>query len=275
MMPLLATFAGVTGLSIGSFLNVVIYRVPRALSVVNPSSACPGCGSRIRGRDNVPVVSWLALGRRCRGCRMPISARYPAIEVLTGVAFVLVALFIAPRIAEAQGGAAIAGAVLELLAFLVLAAVSVALSAIDLELHRLPNRILAFAAVAGIVLLVPALLLMGRPELLVSAAVGAVASFAFYLLLALISPRGMGMGDVKLAGVIGLYLGALGWAQLAVGVMAAFAVGAIAGAIVLIARRSLADRRVPFGPWMFAGAWIGIVGGEPIAAGYLAAVGLG
>ncbi len=275
MMPLLATFAGVTGLSIGSFLNVVIYRVPRALSVVNPPSACPGCGMHIRGRDNVPVVSWLALGRRCRECRMPISARYPLIEVLTGIAFVLVALFFAPAIARAQGAAEIVGAVLELLAFLVLVAVTVALSAIDFELRRLPNRILAFAFVAGVVLLVPAVLLAGRPDLLVSAAVGAVGSLAFYLLLALISPRGMGMGDVKLAGVLGLYLGALGWAQLAVGVIAAFAVGAIAGAIVLIARRSLADRRVPFGPWMFAGAWIGIVGGEAIAAGYLAAVGLG
>lgn len=275
MTPLLAAFAGVTGVSIGSFLNVVIYRVPRALSVVHPPSACPGCGMHIRGRDNVPVLSWLALGRRCRECRMPISARYPLVEVLTGIAFVLVALFFAPAIASARGGAAATGAVLQLLAFLVLAGVSVALSAIDFELRRLPNRILLFTGAAGAALLVPAALLSGRPESLVSALIGAVGSFAFYLLLALISPRGMGMGDVKLAGVLGLYLGALGWAQLAVGVMAAFAVGAIAGAIVLIARRSLADRRVPFGPWMFIGAWIGIVGGEAIASGYLAAVGLG
>jgi leader peptidase (prepilin peptidase)/N-methyltransferase len=171
--------------------------------------------------------------------------------------------------------AATVGAVLELLAFVMLAGVTIALSAIDFELHRLPNRILAVTFVAGVVLLVPALLLGGRPELLVSSLVGCVASFAFYLLLALISPRGMGMGDVKLAGVLGLYLGALGWAQLVVGVVAAFAVGAIAGAIVLIIRRSLKDRRVPFGPWMFAGAWIGIAGGESIASGYLAAVGLG
>jgi len=229
----------------------------------------------IGARDNVPVLSWLALGRRCRECRMPISARYPLVEVFTGVAFVLVALFFAPAIAEARGAAAVVGATLELFAFLVLAGATVSLSAIDFELRRLPNRILAFVVIAGVVLRVPALLLGGHAELLISALVGALGSFAFYLALALISPRGMGMGDVKLAGVLGLYLGALGWAQLAVGVMAAFAVGAIAGAIVLIIRRSVADRRVPFGPWMFAGAWIGIAGGEAIAAGYLAAVGLG
>lgn len=275
MTPLLAAFAGVTGVSIGSFLNVVIYRVPRALSVSHPPSACPGCGMQIRARDNVPVLSWLALGRRCRECRMPISVRYPLVEVLTGVAFVLVALFFAPAIAEAQGAAAVVGAVLELLAFLVLTGAGLALSAIDFELRRLPNRILLFTLLAGIALLVPSMLLAGRPELLVSSLVGSVGSFAFYLALALISPRGMGMGDVKLAGVLGLYLGALGWAQLVVGVTSAFAIGAIAGVVVLIARRSLKDRRVPFGPWMFAGAWIGIVGGDAIATGYLAAVGLG
>jgi len=272
-MPVVAALVGITGLSVGSFLNVVIYRVPRALSVARPPSACPGCGIRIRGRDNIPVLSWLALGRRCRECRMPIAARYPIVEMLTGIAFVLITVYFAPEIATTHGPATF-GAVLQLAAFLVLAAAGIALSAIDFELRRLPNRILAFTGGVGALLLVPATLLAGRPEHVVSAVLGAAGSFAFYLVLALASPRGMGMGDVKLAGVLGLYLGALGWAQLAVGVMAAFAVGAVAGAIVLIARRSRADRRVPFGPWMFAGAWIGIVGGEAIANGYLAAVGL-
>jgi leader peptidase (prepilin peptidase)/N-methyltransferase len=162
-----------------------------------------------------------------------------------------------------------------LIAFLVLAAVSITLSAIDLELRRLPNPIVLTGFVAGVLLLVPAILLRGEPGHLVSAAVGAAASFVFYLLLALVGRGGMGMGDVKLAGVLGLYLGALGWAQLAVGVAAAFAVGAIAGAIVLIMRRSVKDRSLPFGPWMFVGAWIGITGGESIAVGYLRLFGLG
>ncbi|MFT4029924.1 MAG: prepilin peptidase [Protaetiibacter sp.] len=275
MMPLLATVVGVTGLSIGSFLNVVVYRVPRGFSIVRPASACPGCGSEIRARDNVPVLSWLLLGRRCRVCRIPISARYPMVEVLTALAFVLVALLFAPAIVRADGAAATTGAALQLVAYLVLAAVSIALSAIDLELRRLPNPIVLTAFVAGVLLLVPAALLSGQPQLLVSAGVGAAASFIFYLLLALIGPGGMGMGDVKLAGVLGLYLGALGWAPLLVGVGAAFVVGAVAGAVVLVMRRSMRDRSLPFGPWMFLGAWIGIIGGESIASGYLRFVGLG
>jgi len=275
MTAVLATFAAVAGLSIGSFLNVVVYRVPNGLSIVRPASACPGCGSAIRARDNVPVLSWLLLGRRCRDCRTAISARYPLVELLTGVAFVAVAVLFAPAIAQADGAPQVVAASLQLVAFMVLAGISIALSAIDLETRRLPNPIVLFGFVAGVVLLVPAILLAGRPELLLSAAAGAAGSFLFYLLLAIISPRGMGFGDVKLAGVLGLYLGALGWAQLAVGVLAAFAVGAVAGAITLIVRRSVKDRSLPFGPWMFVGAWIGIVGGEQIAAGYLELVGLG
>jgi leader peptidase (prepilin peptidase)/N-methyltransferase len=274
MTPLLATVAGVTGLSIGSFLNVVVYRVPRGVSIVRPASACPGCGAEIRARDNVPVISWLLLGRRCRDCRTSISARYPLIELLTGIAFVLVALVFAPAIATAPTAVDAVAASLQLVAYLVLAAVSIALSSIDIELRRLPNPIVLTGFVAGIVTLVPAIVLAGQPGLLVSAAVGIAASFVFYLALALIGRGGMGMGDVKLAGVLGLYLGALGWEQLVVGVLAAFVTGAIAGAITLVARRSLRDRSLPFGPWMFVGAWIGIIGGEAIAAGYLRLVGL-
>jgi leader peptidase (prepilin peptidase)/N-methyltransferase len=128
----------------------------------------------------------------------------------------------------------------------------------------------AIGAVAAV-----ALVLAFDSDSIVEHLIAAAAAGGFFLLSAIVYPAGMGMGDVKLAGVLGLYLGALGWAQLVVGVVAAFAVGAIAGAIVLIIRRSLKDRRVPFGPWMFAGAWIGIAGGESIASGYLAAVGLG
>ncbi|QNO37770.1 prepilin peptidase [Protaetiibacter sp. SSC-01] len=275
MMPLLATVVGVTGLSIGSFLNVVVWRVPRGVSIVRPASACPGCGAEIRARDNVPVLSWLLLGRRCRECRTAISARYPLVEAVTAIAFVVVALVFAPSILEATDPSSVVAASLVLAAYLALAAISIALSAIDLELRRLPNPIVLTGFIAGVALLVPALLIETRYDLLVSAGLGAAASFAFYLALALIGRGGMGMGDVKLAGVLGLYLGALGWAPLVVGVAAAFAVGAVAGVITLIVRRSVKDRSLPFGPWMFLGAWVGIFGGDAIAAGYLRFVGLG
>jgi len=272
---IVGTLAGVLGLPIGSFLNVVAYRVPNGLSVVRPASACPGCGHEIRARDNVPVLSWLVLRGRCRDCAMRISPRYPIVEALTGLAFVLVALLLAPAIATAQTGPELAAAILQLVAFLYLAAISIALTAIDLDVHRLPDAIVLPSYLVGAVLLTAAALLGGRPEALIPAAVGAAGSFLFYLLLVVLYPAGMGFGDVKTAGVLGLFLGYLGWAQLAVGVAAAFVLGGLFGVALLVARR--ADRRtpIPFGPWMFAGAWIGIAFGAPLAAGYLDLVGLG
>ena len=261
-MALAIVVAALGGLIIGSFLNVVIVRLPKRESVASGRSQCPSCGATIKAYDNVPLLSWLVLRGRCRSCGAAISARYPLVEALTAVLYAVTVAVHYDDTAELVLG-------LALVTFLI------PIAAIDLELRRLPNPIVLTAFVAGVVLLVPALLLAGRTELLVSAAVGAAASFAFYLLLALVGRGGMGMGDVKLAGVLGLYLGALGWAPLAVGLAAAFATGAIAGVVTLIARRSLADRSLPFGPWMFAGAWIGIFGGDAIAAGYLRLVGLG
>jgi leader peptidase (prepilin peptidase)/N-methyltransferase len=270
-----ATIAGVTGLAIGSFLNVVAYRVPAGLSVVRPASACPGCGHEIRGRDNVPVISWLVLGGRCRDCRMSISARYPVLEALTGVAFLLVTLFFAPRIAAADGALETIAAVAVLLAYLYLAAISIALAAIDLDVHRLPDAIVLPSYVVGGALLVAAALLGGDAAVLVPAFVGAVASLLFYGLLWFVKPGGMGFGDVKVAGLLGMYLGFLGWAQLAVGVAAAFVLGGVFGIALMIAGRAGRKTAVPFGPWMFAGAWVGIVAGGPLAVGYLEFVGLG
>src|SRR5690606_2855679 len=129
----------------------------------------PSCGAEIRARDNVPVLSWLLLGRRCRDCRTSISARYPLVEFLTGVAFVLVGLLFVPRIVAASTLGETVAASLQLTAYLVLAAVSIALSSIDLELRRLPNPIVLTAFVAGLVTLVPAALLTQRSDLLLSA----------------------------------------------------------------------------------------------------------
>lgn len=276
MTPVVAGVAGLMGLTIGSFLNVVAYRVPAGLSVVRPASACPGCGHGIRGRDNVPVVSWLALGGRCRDCRMSISARYPLVELLTGVAFLLVALFFAPGIAAATTDPELAAAVITLVAFLYLAAISIALSAIDLDVRRLPDPIVLPAYLVGAALLTAAALLGGRPEALFPAAAGTVASLVFYGLLWFFAPAGgMGFGDVKVAGVLGMFLGYLGWGQLAVGVAAAFVLGGVFGIALIVAGRAGRKTAVPFGPWMFVGAWVGIVVGAPLATGYLDAIGLG
>jgi leader peptidase (prepilin peptidase)/N-methyltransferase len=262
----------VLGLAIGSFLNVVVHRVPRRLSVVRPASACPGCGTAIAARDNVPVLSWLLLGGRCRTCRMAIPARYPAVEALTGVAFVVVAFRFAP--ADGADAAALAAGLLTLIAFLYLAAVSVALAAIDLELHRLPDRIVLPGYLVGAVLLGAAALLNGDLVGLAIGGAGAVLSFALHLGLALARPGGMGMGDVKLAGMLGLFLGVLGPAPLLVGVFAAFLLGGAAGIAVLALRRGTRRSALPFGPAMLAGAWIGILAGEPLAGAYLSLAGI-
>lgn len=275
MTAVLPALAGVLGLAIGSFLNVVVYRVPNGLSVVRPPSACPGCGTEIRGRDNVPLLSWLVLRGRCRDCGMSISARYPVVEALTGVAFAAVALVMVPMIIRSVGAAAVAAGVLELVALLYLAAISIALAVIDHDVRRLPNAIVLPSYIVAGVLLTAAAILGGRPEALVPMAVGAVGSFVFYAALALIRPGGMGWGDVKLAGLLGLYLGFFGWAQLAAGVATAFVLGGLAGILLLLLRRTTRRATLPFGPWMFAGAWVGVLAGVPLAAGYLDLVGLG
>jgi leader peptidase (prepilin peptidase) / N-methyltransferase len=264
----------VLGLAIGSFLNVVAYRVPLGLSVVAPPSACPGCGTEIQARDNIPLLSWVVLRGKCRHCAEPISARYPLVEAITGVVFVAVALRFLPDILAAGTAAAAVSSSLVLGAFLYLGAISVALTAIDIDVHRLPDRIvLPSYAVAG-ALLGAAAVVGGDWVALARALAGAGILVAFYLLLALIKPGGMGLGDVKLAGVLGLFLGQLGWAELAVGTFAAFFLGGIAGLVLILAKRAKRASAIPFGPWMFAGAWAGIFAGQALVDTYLTWVGL-
>ncbi len=274
MAVLLPALAGVLGAVVGSFLNVVIYRVPAGLSVVSPPSACPACSSPVRPYDNIPVLSWLILRARCRDCDAPISARYPLIELGTAVAFVVVAAMPGPQLVLGTPVMPLAAELLVLGALLYLAAISIALAAIDLDVHRLPNTIVLPAYLVGGVALTVAAGATGDLESLARAAAGAGMLFAFYLVLALIAPRGMGMGDVKLAGVLGLFLGWFGWDALTVGALAAFLLGGLYGVILILARRARRTTGIPFGPWMLAGAWVGILFGEPIARGYLAAFGL-
>lgn len=250
--------AGVVGLAIGSFLNVVIWRVPRGESVVHPPSACPRCGHPIRERDNVPVVSWLLLRGRCRDCGNPISARYPLVELGTGVLFALTAWF--------------AGPTWILPALLYLAAISVALALIDIDTKRLPDAIVLPSYLVALGLLAVASANPGGESdwpAYLRALVGGVALFVVYFVMVLVYPAGMGFGDVKLAGVLGLYLGWFGWGSLFVGWFAAFLLGGIFSIGLLVAGRAGRKSGIPFGPWMLLGAIVGIVAGAPLTSWYL------
>jgi leader peptidase (prepilin peptidase) / N-methyltransferase len=258
MRPLVvASLAGLLGLAAGSFANVVIHRVPRRESVVRPGSRCPACDTPIAWRDNLPVVSWLLLRGRCRSCRAPIAARYPLVELAMGLLWFVVAL----RLTGEGLGWAIP-------AYLAFAFVCVALAAIDAATRLLPNRITypAFPVVAGLLLVASLgegdLGRLGR-ALLAAAAVG-----GFFFVLALVSPRGMGLGDVKLAPTLGLALGWLSWGAVAVGVFAAFLLGGLAGLGGMLALGLSRKSLLPFGPWLVAGALLGVLAGGEVAGWY-------
>jgi leader peptidase (prepilin peptidase)/N-methyltransferase len=257
---LLIGLCGVIGLVIGSFLNVVIWRVPRGESVAHPASRCPQCEHPIRPRDNVPVLSWLALRGRCRDCAARISARYPGVELATGLLFAVMAWRF--------------GVSWELPAYLYLVAISVALALIDIDVHRLPNAIvLPSYGVAAVLLLLPAMLDHRWDDYLRALAGGAVL-FAVYFLLVLIHPAGMGFGDVKLAGVLGAYLGWLGWGVLAVGGFLGFLLGGVYGGVLMLTGRAGRKSAIPFGPFMLLGALVAVLAGHWIVARYLQMIGI-
>lgn len=258
--PLLAWALGTAallGLLIGSFLNVVIWRVPRGESIVSPPSACPGCGHEIRWYDNVPLVSWLVLRGRCRDCRAPISPRYPLVELATAALFV--------------GTTSVVGLEWELPAFLYFAAIAVALTMIDLDVQRLPDAIVlpSYAVVA--VLLTLAAAMTGEWGQLLRAGAGGLILFVLYFLMVLAYPAGMGLGDVKLAGVLGMLLGWIGWGALIVGGFAAFVFGGVFSLALLALRRANRKSGIPFGPWMLLGAAFGIACGQQLWDAYLGA----
>jgi leader peptidase (prepilin peptidase)/N-methyltransferase len=243
-----AALGGLGGLIVGSFLNVVAYRLPRHESLVAPGSHCPSCATPIKPYDNLPVLGWLLLRGRCRACGIQISARYPLVEALTAVLAVAVVLVKHSPHDIALG--------------LVLVVVLVPVALIDLDHRIIPNRIMLPAAIAAVAIgLVthPA----GVPEQLIAGA----AAGGFLLLFALAYPRGMGMGDVKLAAVLGLFLGR----SVAVALMAAVLAGSVLGAAIM-ARRGVGEGRktaVPFGPFLALGAVVGLLAGPAIVHWYL------
>lgn len=263
-------FAGLFGLIIGSFLNVVIYRVPAGISLTRPSQ-CPRCETPVKALQNVPVVSWIALRGKCASCGERISARYPLVELATASAFVAVIAWVLNT--PMFGGTEWSVGIL-IVAYLYFAAISIALTMIDLDTRRLPNAIVLPSYLVGGILLTLVSLLSGDWRALGRAALGMVALYAFYFVLRLVGPGGMGGGDVKLAGVIGMYLAYLGWGVFAVGAFAAFLLGGIFGIALLIARRVGRKSAIPFGPWMIAGAWTGVFTGEALAGWYSVLVGM-
>ncbi len=242
------TFAGVLGAIVGSFLNVVAYRLPRHESLVTPTSHCPGCGTPVKPYDNIPVLSWLLLRGHCRSCNAPISPRYPLVEGLTA------ALCVGAVLAHSSA----VGIALSIL--LILLVVPAAL--IDLEHRIIPNRITAVGAVLAIAIGL-ALDPSGEPgRLLAGAAAG-----GFLLLAALAYPGGMGMGDVKLAGVIGLCLGA----AVAPALLIALLSGVLAGVAIASRRGAAAARKtaVPFGPFLALGSLVAVFAGSAIVDVYV------
>jgi leader peptidase (prepilin peptidase) / N-methyltransferase len=237
------TFAGVFGAVVGSFLNVIAYRLPRHESLITPASRCPLCGTPVKPYDNIPILSWLLLRGRCRSCSESISPRYPLVEALTA------ALCVGAVLAHHSA----AGIALSIA--LILIVVPAAL--IDLEHRIIPNRLTALGAVLAIVLgtaLDPA----GEPERLIAG----VAAGGFLLLAALAYPGGMGMGDVKLAGVMGLFLGR----AVASAILVALLAGVLVG-VVVIARKGAHEGRktaVPFGPFLALGAIVAVYAGQPL-----------
>ena len=245
--------AAVSGLCLGSFLNVVAYRLPAGLSLVTPGSACPGCSTAIRPYDNVPVVSWLLLGGHCRACDTRISPRYPLIESLTGALFAAVVI--------AQGSSP------TVWLDLIFVAALVAITVIDLDHQIIPNRIVAPLALAAI-----ALTAIFEPHHLAEHLIAGAAAGGFLLVAVLAYPAGMGMGDVKLAAVMGLVLGR----AVAPAMFIALITGTVVGALVM-ARKGVREgrkTRIPFGPFLALGSIVALFAGDALVNVYLHGVGL-
>lgn len=252
--------AALLGLLVGSFLNVVVHRVPRGLSVVRPRSSCPRCGQPILARDNVPVLSWLLLRGRCRHCAALVPARYPLVEAATCGVF--------------AGVAAATGPKPYLPALLLLAAAGVALFVIDLEHQRLPFAITGVAGLGCAVLLSLDAMVRGAEPVSSAFGGGALWLAVYGGIWLATTGRGMGLGDVALAPVLGSVLGWLGWGPTVTGLMLGFVLGAGVGVVLLCVTRAGRRTRVPHGPFMLAGAAVGLIAGDHLWGGYLRWTGL-
>lgn len=240
-----ASVVFVIGAALGSFLNVVIYRLPRGESLVRPRSRCPHCGAAIAPRDNIPILSYILLRGRCRVCRKRISPRYPLVEVTT--AALLTALWVRE------------GPTIQFAAAALFVPMLIAIFFVDLDHRIVPNAITYPGTLLGLLLAVP----QGRvPDALLTAA----GAGAFFLLIALISRGGMGGGDIKLAAMMGAFLG---WPAIAFALLVAFTTGAMAGVYLIASGRRSRKDPIPFGPSLAAGAVIAWFAAAPAIAWYM------
>ncbi|MDQ1425477.1 MAG: leader peptidase (prepilin peptidase) / N-methyltransferase [Acidimicrobiaceae bacterium] len=253
-MLLAAVGCGVLGILIGSFLNVLIHRVPIGESIVSPPSACPNCHTPISPRDNIPIVSWLVLRGRCRHCHTRISARYPFVEALTGALFAVVGARFGFHIIVP--------------AVLVFTAASIALAAIDLEHRRLPDRIVFPTLIMEGALLVLAGLIDHRPRSIAMAAVGAVIAGGFLFVVWFAVPKALGFGDVKYGLVFGALLGWFGLGHVVIGLFLGYLCGSVIGIGMMIVKRKARGLIMPFGPSLALGAWIAALWGTEILDWY-------
>lgn len=250
MLGVLIGYCTLLGLAVGSFLNVIIYRVPRHESIVSPPSACPSCGAPIAHRDNVPVVSWLVLRGRCRACSSPISVQYPLIELATAALF--------------AGTAARLGFNWGLPAFMAFLAGLLALACIDFERMLLPKAIVyPHLAMVGALLLLAAAA-TGQWHRLLIGALCALGWFVTFFALNAISPRLLGFGDVRLALVLGLALGWLGVRYVLLGFFAANLIGAIIGIALIATKRISRKQQIPYGVFLAMGAALAVFAGPEL-----------
>lgn len=245
---LLIVYAAVLGLIIGSFLTVVVDRVPRGASIVSPGSACGACGLRLGPRDLVPVFSWLVLGGKCRRCRTSIGIEPLVLELTTCGLFVAMAVHF-DRVAET-------------IAFCTLSAGLVALSWIDLKTKRLPREVTYVTAALGLPVLVIAALVRDEPRRIATMAGGAAIALAFMWILYVASRGGMGDGDVRLSPLLGAYLGWLGLPYVPIGLFLGFLLGSIVGVGAMVVGRAGRKTALPFGPFLAAGTVLAVFVGR-------------
>jgi leader peptidase (prepilin peptidase) / N-methyltransferase len=251
-----AAIGGLVGLILGSFASVAAYRIPRDQSIVTGRSKCPSCGHVISASENVPVFSYVRQGGRCRHCDAPISARYPLVELVTAILFAATAARFGPS--------------LQAVVYAAFFWVLVVLTVIDLEHHLLPNRIVLPAFVLGWLALVILAIAGGDMGRLFGAAAGALIFGGFFVIVALVVPAGLGGGDVKLAFVLGSFLGYLGAPGLVlVGMFLSFLVGAVIGIAVMVGTGGDRKMKVPFGPFLATGTVAAIFAGPQLLEAYL------
>lgn len=265
MAGIVALICGVFGLLFGSFGNVVIHRVPDGESIVRPPSACPGCGTAISPRDNIPVLSWLLLRGKCRNCGRPISARYPIVELASAALFAVTGYVFAS--ADPPDYWVLPGMMLFVWVLLVV-------SVIDFETRRIPNALTYTLTPALAVLLIAAAFAGGEPRRAATALIGGAGAFVFLLVLALVKPGGMGFGDVKYAAFLGLGLGYRSLGAVMIGIFAAFLIGSVVSISLLVLTDRGRKDKVPFGPFLSLGALLGILVGPALVDFYTTAAGL-